>query len=125
MRAVQTGALALVLLCASALLAQTPSASPSAEPLRVGGSVRAPANVKKVAPVYPAKARESRVQGIVILDITIGTDGTVTDAKILRPINDLNDAAIDAVKQWRFEPTTVGGVAVPVRMTVSLNFSLH
>jgi periplasmic protein TonB len=127
MRAIQAGALALLTLGASgsSLWAQAPKASPAAEPVRIGGSIKAPANVKKVAPVYPAKARESRVQGIVILDLTIGTDGTVTDVKVLRPIHELNDAAIEAAKQWRYEPTKIDGVAVPVRMTVSLNFTLH
>jgi periplasmic protein TonB len=126
MSALRAGSIVVFAVCASGpLLAQAPQASPSTAPVRVGGSVKAPTREKQVAPVYPAKARENRVQGIVILDVTIGTDGTVTDVNILRPIQELNDAAIAAVKQWRYEPTKVDGVAVPVRMTVSLNFNLH
>lgn len=121
------GSLALLLLCTSAapLWAQAPQASPSAEPVRVGGSIKVPARVKEVAPVYPEKARRSRIQGIVILDITVEPDGAVTNVKVLRSIPDLSDAAIEAVKQWRYAPTLVDGKAIPIRMAVSLNFTIR
>jgi periplasmic protein TonB len=127
MRGLQAAALVVLWLCASGepLRAQAPKASPPADPVRVGGSVKAPARVKNVAPVYPAKARENHIQGIVILDITVGVDGAVTEVKVLRAIQELNDAAIEAVKQWRYEPTKIDGVLVPIRMSVSINFTIR
>jgi periplasmic protein TonB len=127
MRVFLSGAVLLLLSGASGapLLAETRPASPSVEPIRVGTNVKAPVKLKEVAPVYPEKARRARIQGLVILDCTVDAEGVVTDAKILRPISELNDAAIDAVKQWRYEPAKVGGVAVPIRLAVSVNFVLR
>jgi protein TonB len=127
MRAFLSGALSLLLSAASGapLRAEALRASPSVEPIRVGTSVKAPAKVKEVAPVYPERARRSRIQGLVILDCTVNEEGVVTDVKVLRPISELNDAAIDAVKQWRYQPAKVDGVPVPIRMAVSVNFVIH
>lgn len=92
--------------------------------IRVGGSVRAPTQVNKVAPVYPAIAQAARVQGIVILETTIGIDGKVIDAKVLRSIPLLDQAALDAVRQWEYTPTLLNGAPVPVIMTVTVTFNL-
>ena len=56
---------------------------------------------------------------------TIGADGRVKDAKVLRSIPLLDQAALDAVKQWQFTPTLLNGVPVPVIMTVTVNFTLQ
>jgi TonB family protein len=77
-----------------------------------------------VKPVYPPTALASHVQGIVILEATIGTDGKVEDAKVIRSIPLLDQAALDAVRQWEFTPTLLAGVPVPVVMTLTVNFSL-
>jgi periplasmic protein TonB len=74
--------------------------------------------------VYPDLARQAGISGIVILEIFIGTDGTVTSAKVLRsPDRMFDQPAIDAVTQWRYEPTTLDGKPVPVITTVTVNFS--
>jgi protein TonB len=78
-----------------------------------------------VAPEYPPIARKARVQGIVILEATIGPRGNVTDVKVLRSIPLLDQAAIDAVKQWVYEPTLVNGVPTGVIMTVTVNFKMN
>jgi protein TonB len=78
-----------------------------------------------VKPTYPAIAQSARVQGIVIIEATIGTNGRVTNTKVLRSIPLLDQAAIDAVKQWEFTPTTLNGVPVPVIMTVTVQFTLQ
>jgi TonB family protein len=93
--------------------------------VRVGGSIRPPARITHVNPVYPPEARDARVQGVVILDILIGEDGSVEKAKILRSIPMLDQAAIDAVTQWVFTRTTVNGEAKKVIMTVTVNFTLQ
>ncbi|HYM25404.1 MAG TPA: energy transducer TonB [Vicinamibacterales bacterium] len=102
-------------------VSQTPP--PPLQPVRVGGPIRPPVKVRDVKPVYPAIAQSARVQGVVILELTIAPDGTVSDAKLLRSIPLLDQAAIDAVKQWQFTPTLLNGEAVPVVMTVTVNFS--
>jgi len=61
----------------------------------------------------------------VILECTISPQGRVADVKVLRPIPLLEQAAIDAVKQWQYTPTLLNGVPVPVIMTVTVNFRLN
>jgi periplasmic protein TonB len=90
--------------------------------VRVGGNVRLPRRTVEAAPVMPDAARQAGVTGVVILEIVIAPDGSVRDAKILRSIPLLNQAAIDAVRQWRYEPTLLNGAPVPVIMTVTVNF---
>jgi TonB family protein len=93
-------------------------------PVRVGGNIGPPTKIRHVAPVYPEDALAARVMGVVILEANIGTDGNVTNARVLRGVPMLNDAAIDAVKQWQYEPTLLNGTPVPVIMTVTVNFTL-
>ena len=94
-------------------------------PVRVGGDIRAPRKIKDVAPDYPEVARSAGVQGVVIVEVTIGADGSVVDARVLRSVPLLDQAALDAVRQWVYEPVLKDGVATPVIMTVTVNFSLR
>ena len=93
--------------------------------VRVGGNVRAPAQRRRVNPVYPPIAESARVQGVVILEAGIGEDGRVRDARVLRSIPLLDMAALDAVKQWEYEPVLLNGAAVPVIMTVTVQFTMR
>jgi protein TonB len=102
-----------------------PPPPPPAAPVRVGGNIKAPVKTKDVRPTYPAIAQSARVQGIVIIEATIGPSGKVTDAKVLRSIPLLDNAALDAVRQWQFTPTLLNGVPVPVIMTVTVQFTLQ
>jgi protein TonB len=102
-----------------------PPPPPPAAPVRVGGNIKAPQKVKHVNPVYPPIAQSARVQGVVIIEATIGPDGAVKDAKVLRSIPLLDQAALDAVRQWQFTPTLLNGVPVPVIMTVTVQFTLQ
>ena len=77
------------------------------------------------SPVYPPIAQSARVQGVVIIEATIGPDGGVQNARVLRSIPLLDQAALDAVKQWVFTPTLLNGVPVPVIMTVTVQFTLQ
>jgi TonB family protein len=101
------------------------TAPQSGTPFRVGGNIKPPQKIFDVNPAYPAEAAQARIQGVVIIEATVGANGAVTEAKILRSIPLLDAAALDAVRQWRFEPTMVDGKAVPVIMTVTVNFSLR
>jgi protein TonB len=105
--------------------APPPPPPPPSAPVRVGGNIRPPTKTKDVRPVYPPIAQSARVQGVVIIEATIGADGRVKDAKVLRSIPLLDQAAVDAVKQWTFTPTLLNGVPVPVIMTVTVNFTLQ
>ena len=89
---------------------------------RVGGGVRPPVKIVDVPPVLPEQAARAGVRGIVIVEVTIDVDGTVKDARVLRSVPMLDAAALEAVRQWRYEPTTLGAKAMPVIMTVSVPF---
>lgn len=95
-----------------------------AAPIRPGGNVKPPDRISYVKPDYPAIAVSARVAGSVIIEAIIGTDGVVRDAKVLRSIPLLDEAALRAVRQWRYTPTTLNGVPVAVIMTVTVTFTL-
>ena len=90
----------------------------------LGPEVQPPAKVRDVEPVYPAEARQAGVRGAVVVRITIGTDGTVNDAQVVRSVPPLDQAALNAVREWMFEPTVVAGKPVEVVMDVLVNFTL-
>jgi protein TonB len=97
-------------------------AKAKAAAVRVGGKIEPPIKMNDVKPVYPAIAQNAGVTGAVIIEATIGADGRVVDAKVLRSIPLLDQAALDAVRQWEYRPTLLNGVAVPVIITVTINF---
>lgn len=122
----RTFAVAASLIAFAVSLAAVPAAAGQAaanQPLRVGGNVKPPERVKYVAPMYPAAAAAARVSGVVIIEAVIGTDGSVTEATVVRSIALLDQAALAAVKQWKYTPTTLNGKPVPVVMTVTVNFT--
>jgi len=94
-------------------------------PVRVGGNIRAPTKTRDVRPVYPPAAHVERIQGVVIIEAYVDSDGRVAQACVLRSIPLLDQAAIDAVAQWEFTPTLLNGLPVPVVMTVTVNFTLQ
>lgn len=94
-------------------------------PVHVGGVVKQPQRTRYVTPAYPAIAREAHVSGVVILEAVIGEDGAVRDVRVLRSIPLLDQAAIDAVRQWQFTPTLLNGQPVPIVMTVTVAFELR
>jgi protein TonB len=105
--------------------APPPPPPPPTAPVRVGGNIKPPTKTRDVKPVYPPIAQSARVQGVVIIEATIGADGRVKEAKVLRGQPLLDQAALDAVKQWVFTPTLLNNVPVPVIMTVTVNFTLQ
>ncbi|HEX8029540.1 MAG TPA: energy transducer TonB, partial [Vicinamibacterales bacterium] len=102
----------------------TRSPEPQA-PVRVGGAVRPPVKTRHVDPVYSTIAQSARVQGLVIIEATIGPDGRIQNARILRSVPLLDQSALDAVRQWEFTPTLLNGVPVPVIMMVTVSFTLR
>jgi TonB family protein len=98
--------------------------SPRGTPVRVGGAVQESKIISKVDPVYPPLAKQARVEATVILEVTVNEQGEVASVRVLQSHPLLEQAAIDAVKQWRYSPTLLNGVAVPVVATVTVEFSL-
>jgi TonB family protein len=92
-------------------------------PVRIGGQIKPPTKIKDVKPVYPAIAQSARVAGAVTIEATIGFDGKVVDAKVVRSIPLLDQAALDAVRQWEYSPTLLNGVPVSVLVTVTIKFT--
>lgn len=95
------------------------------EPVVIVGNVQPPRKVVHVNPVYPPLARAAQVQGTVKLQAVIDVEGRVSNLEVVRSIALLDRAAIDAVQQWRYEPTFLNGRAVPVIMTVAVEFKLR
>jgi periplasmic protein TonB len=106
-------------------IAPPPPPPPPPQAVRVGGDIKEPKKIKHVPPVYPAIAKAAKVSAVVILEATISKEGSVKDIKVLRGHPMLDQAAIDAVQQWTYTPTTLNGQAVDIIMTVTVNFTLN
>lgn len=107
---------------AAAKAAEARRAAVRAAAVKAGTLVRQPVKVKDVAPIYPPVAKSARVTGTVVVEATIDTDGRVADAHVVKSVPLLDQAALDAVRQWEYKPSTVGGKPVPVVMTVNVQF---
>lgn len=99
-------------------------AAPAA-PIPVGGDVRPAKLITSVAPLYPALARSQHVAGDVKVDALIDANGRVTTMKVVSGPTLLHQAAMDAVRQWKYQPATLGGKAVPMHLTVTIQFRLQ
>lgn len=108
---------------ADAATAAAARAKTRAEAVRIRRQMKTPTKIKDVRPVYPAIAQAARAQGAVVIEATIGPDGKVVDTKVVRSVPLLDQAAVDAVRQWEYAPTRVNGKAVPVVMTITINFA--
>jgi periplasmic protein TonB len=94
-------------------------------PRRMHSGIKAPEKVVNVPPTYPELARQTRVEDIVILETVIDEAGNVTSARVLRGHPLLNQAALDAVQRWKFTPARLNEEAIPVVMTVTVQFKLQ
>lgn len=102
-----------------------PPPPPPTPPVRLHSGIEAPLKIAGKAPVYPAIATAAHVEGIVILEATIDETGQVVDLKVLRSVPMLEAAALEAVKQWRYQPARLNGMPIPVIVTVTVRFSLN
>jgi len=107
----------------------TPAPSPQdgqAPPhIRTGGNVHAAKIIKRIQPVYPPLARQTRIQGTVRLHVIIAKDGTIKQLEIMSGHPLLQQAALDAVRQWRYQPTLLNGDPVEVDTTIDVIFALN
>jgi protein TonB len=95
------------------------------KPIRLGGNVAAANRVYVVTPVYPAEAKENRIQGTVSLEITINKEGHVGPMSVISGPPELIQSATDAVRQWVYRPTLLNGEPVSVLTTVDVNYTLQ
>jgi TonB family protein len=89
----------------------------------IGGTVTPPHRLGN--PRYPEQALAAQISGVVAVEVVLNESGTITDARVVRSIPLLDEAALQAVREWRYEPTIVDGKAVPVRMTLTVNFTVR
>jgi protein TonB len=94
--------------------------------MRVSGAVQAPVAISRSAPRYPEVARKARVQGTVLVEAIIDPAGNVVDARVLSDIGmGCGQAALDAIRSWKYEPATLNGRPVRVYLTVTVSFRLN
>jgi periplasmic protein TonB len=98
---------------------------PPTRVVRVGGNIRAPKLVHEVKPVYPELALQARAAAMVILEAQVGTDGRVRTVRVLRGHPIFDQAAIDAVQQWRYQPLLLNGLPTEFILTVTMSFKLR
>ena len=99
---------------------------PPAERLvRIGGQIKEPRKIRNVAPMYPDLAVQSRLSAVIILEAEIDTRGQVRAVKVLRGHPVFDEAAVTAVKQWRYQPLLLNGEPTAFILTVTVNFNLQ
>lgn len=94
-------------------------------PVRVGGRVKEPRLINRVDPIYPALAKQTHMQGSVVIDAIIDEHGEVVEMKVVSGPPLLIQAALDAVRRWRYEPTYLNEEPVPVQLNVTVTFRLN
>ena len=94
------------------------------DPIKVGGNVQESKLIRRVEPVYPELAKRARVQGRVVLVVTVDEEGNVADIRVSNGHPLLDEAALTAVRQWKYSPTLLNGEPVPVIATVTVIFNL-
>lgn len=99
-------------------------AAPAA-PVVVGGDVKQAKLISSVAPVYPALAKAQHISGDVTVDALIDANGRVTTMKVISGPTLLHQAAMDALKQWKYQPAILDGKPVPMHLSVTLQFRLQ
>jgi TonB family protein len=87
--------------------------------------IHGPKCIHETDPQYPDKARRDRVQGTVVLEGTVDVEGKVKEIEVVRSVPELDQAAIEAVQTWKYEPATVGGEPTPMVTTITVNFLLE
>jgi len=105
-------------------LEQPPPIVSPPEPVRPGGDIKPPTRIRNALPIYPFVAKVNKVEGVVIIEAIISPDGKVENARVIRSIPLLDQAALDAVRTWEYTPTLLNGRPTSVIMTVTVHFTL-
>ena len=113
-------ALLIAVIAGSVRAQQTPRIRAGGE-----GEIAAPKLLKRIAPAYPEEAKADGIQGTVVLDVVVGTEGGVIETEIKESVPLLDEAAVAAVSQWKYTPTFLNGQPVEVVLTVTVKFALN
>jgi protein TonB len=126
-RGVETGVVGGIDLPGNGLQMEAPPPPPPAsrEPMRLHSGMTPPRKVVDVPPRYPLMAQAARKEGVVVLDAVIDVTGRVTDVRVTHSVALLDQAAVDAVRQWRFTPTLLNGEPVSILLAVTVRFRLQ
>ena len=103
---------------------ESPKAAPD-QPVRVGGIVQRAKLVRRPMPRYPLAARQARIQGLVRLEAVIAEDGSIRSLRVLSGHPFLINEALEAVKQWHYQPTLLNGEPVAVITRIDVRFTLN
>ena len=103
---------------------QNPASGDVSQPVKIPSGLSAGLLIHRVNPVYPVEARQARIQGVVILQAEISTEGRITNLRLISGPPELAKAAIGAVQQWRYKPYMLMGKPVAVQTQVQVNFTL-
>jgi periplasmic protein TonB len=109
------------------VMSSVPTAVPKAATptrVRVSQGVSQGLLMKKVTPQYPPLAKQARIQGVVVLQALIGKDGSIQNLHVVSGHPMLTNAALEAVKEWKYKPYYLNGEPVEVETTINVNFSL-
>jgi periplasmic protein TonB len=102
-----------------------PPVQKPAAPVRLADLPVPPRKIVDARPIYPDIARQARKEGTVVMEAMLDTTGRVTQLRVIQSVPLLDQAALDAVRQWRYTPTTLGGHPVSVLMTITIRFQLQ
>jgi TonB family protein len=108
-----------------AILAKQPVPVPVGQPLSVGGEVQQARLIKSVPPVYPALAKVNHVMGDVTLDALVDTSGNVTELKVISGPTLLREAAMNALRVWKYEPARLDGRRVATHLSITVKFHIQ
>ncbi len=106
-------------------LLETPVPGPAPPAMRVGGQLQLPKLVSSIPPVYPPRARLEEVQGVVVINALVDENGKVTEMKVISGPPSLTQAAMEALRAWKYEPARLAGQPIATHIKVSVNFNLH
>ena len=109
----------------SSVMMPVPDPPRQAGPVRVAQLPVAPRKIADARPLYPEIARRARVEGTVVLEAVLDPTGRVTQLRVMKSVPLLDQAALDAVAQWRYTPSVYGGHPVSVLMTITIRFTLQ
>ena len=98
---------------------------PPARVVRIGGQIAQPRIIRKVEPIFPDLAIQSRISALVILEAEVDVRGYVKNVKVLRGHPLFDESAVQAVKQWRYQPLLLNGEPTGFILTVTVNFNLR
>ena len=102
----------------------TEAPPPPSRAVRIGGQIKQPKLLHQEKPHFPELAAQARLSAIVIMEALVDTQGRVKSVTVLRGAPLFDEAAIEAVKQWRYQPLLLNGVPTDFILTVTINFNL-